>query len=92
MTTRTQTFSSYNLDRDQMEELANGVLELIEQAAFRDGLIQKSDALTEKYSIILASKGIFSKWFDKIIFKESSPDTSRFVIVLNPPATKEEEK
>lgn len=78
------TTVEYRLDRDQMENMANAVLEQIEQQAFRDGLIAEKDTLSKNYTVVLASKGVFTRWYETMFLKNIEEKNAVFRVLKNP--------
>lgn len=74
----------YTLGRDDMERQANGIMELIEKQAFKDGLISDPEALSKRYTIVLASPNVFSRWFNRFFMKDVKNDKAVFKVLRNP--------
>lgn len=81
----------YTLDRDDMERQANGIMELIEEQAFKDGLISDPEALSKRYTVVLASPNVFSRWFNRFFMQDVEKGKAVFKVLKNPEPDEDED-
>ncbi len=76
--------SYYKFNRDQLESLANSLLEQIETIAFNDGVISKPYLLSKNYVIVLVRPNILTRVFNKLFMRGVEPDRAVFRLLAVP--------
>lgn len=76
--------SCYSFNRDQLESLANRLMEQIETVAHHDGLISDSNLLSRNYVVTVVRPNVFTKLFDKVFMRGVESDRAVFRIMHVP--------
>lgn len=74
----------YNFNRDQLESLANTLMEQIETVAYHDGIISDKYLLSRNYVITLVRPGIFTRIFNKLFMRGVDSGSAVFRILAVP--------
>lgn len=63
------TISYYTLDESQLTRVGNNLLEVLEGALVRDGVVQPG-AITENYVVVHVQRGMLTKFFDRVFMRD----------------------
>ena len=76
--------SYYQFNRDQLEALANKLMEQIETVAYNDGVITDQYLFSKNYVITLVRPNVLTRIFDKLFMRGVDQDRAVFRILAVP--------
>lgn len=74
----------YQFNRDQLESIANKLMEQIETVAYNDGVITDQYLLSKNYVIALVRPNVLTRIFDKLFMRGIDQNRAVFRILAVP--------